>query len=291
MRRLLALACFVTACVVPAPTRVEHPARTLERATSAPLRIASFNIQIFGRTKAHNPEVMAQLARVVASYDVVAVQEIKDLTGEAPQLLLREVNAIPGAKYALLLSPRTGREPDDQGSQEAYAVFYNTATVAALPNDQLYDDSTQDLFQREPYLVHLRSVTGTFSAVLIDIHTAPARAVAEIGSLPAVYAYARQVFPDEPNIIALGDFNASCNYATPRQLDPLPIRSAPYRWMIPDTSNSNLASGSSCAYDRIVANANAAAYFTGGWGVDSAAFSDKRVSDHWPVWAEFRTAD
>jgi hypothetical protein len=32
------------------------------------------------------------------------------------------------------------------------------------------------------------------------------------------------------------------------------------------------------------------AVFTGEWGVDRA-FTDKAVSDHWPVWAEFNAQE
>jgi hypothetical protein len=45
-----------------------------------------------------------------------------------------------------------------------------------------------------------------------------------------------------------------------------------------------------CAYDRIVTTTATKGGFTGKWGVDRA-FTDKAVSDHWPVWAEFKTSE
>src|SRR3954471_19205238 len=45
--------------------------------TAPTIKIATFNIQVFGKTKAHRPEVMSQLAAIVREYDVIAIQEIK----------------------------------------------------------------------------------------------------------------------------------------------------------------------------------------------------------------------
>ena len=42
------------------------------------VKIASFNIQIFGQTKASKPEVMDILAKIIRRYDIVAIQEIRD---------------------------------------------------------------------------------------------------------------------------------------------------------------------------------------------------------------------
>jgi endonuclease/exonuclease/phosphatase family metal-dependent hydrolase len=250
------------------------------------LKIATFNIQVFGRTKAAKSAIMAQLVAIIRKYDVVAVQEIKDTTGAAPKVLLNAVNSGGDRTYAMLLSPRTGIQPDDKTSQEQYAVFYDTTLVEALPGDRLFDDERHDLFQREPYVTPLRVRDGGFSFVLIGIHTRPESAVEEIGGLHDVVEWARTVFPDEDDFIALGDFNAGCDYASPTQLDALDLRGPGYVWIVPDDSDSNVSPTTACAYDRIVTTVGTKAAFTGNWGVHQA-FTDKAVSDHWPVWAEF----
>src|SRR5690242_9553368 len=56
------------------------------------IKIATFNIQIFGKTKASKSAIMAQLVTIIRKYDVVAVQEIKDASGNAPKALLDAVN-------------------------------------------------------------------------------------------------------------------------------------------------------------------------------------------------------
>ena len=42
------------------------------------LRLGAFNIQVFGTTKASEPEVMDVLGMIIRTYDVVAIQEIRD---------------------------------------------------------------------------------------------------------------------------------------------------------------------------------------------------------------------
>jgi len=49
--------------------------------------IASFNIQIFGITKAEKPEVMAVLVAIISEFDMVAIQGIRDRTGTAIEKL------------------------------------------------------------------------------------------------------------------------------------------------------------------------------------------------------------
>jgi endonuclease/exonuclease/phosphatase family metal-dependent hydrolase len=253
---------------------------------NATIKIATFNIQVFGKTKASKPEIMSQLVAIIRKYDVVAIQEVKDSSGGAPKVLLDAVNSGGDRTYAMLLSERTGLQADDKTSQEQYAVLYDTALIEALPSDRLFDDAEHDLFQREPYLTHLRARSGGFSFVLIDIHTRPESAVAEVGALHDVMEWAKSFYGDEDDFIALGDFNASCDYASTVQLDALDMRGLGYFWVVPDDNDSNVSPTTACAYDRIVTTVGTEAAFTGNWGVDQA-FTDKAVSDHWPVWAEF----
>lgn len=274
---------WLVACTEPT---AQVTSKTTPPSSAQTIRVATFNIQVFGRSKARKPEVVAQLASIIGKYDAVAIQEVKDVSQEAPQRLLDALREQAGRNYGLLLSPRTGREPDDHASQEQYAVYYDADALEPLPGDRLFDDSARDLFQREPYLVRLQTKRDAFSFVLMNVHTRPENAVAEIGALDDVFSWARQAFPDEEHFIALGDYNAGCDYATPAQLDSLALRGDDYFWIVPDDSDSNVSERSACAYDRIVVNAPAERAYSGRWGVDRA-FNDRAVSDHWPVWAEF----
>jgi endonuclease/exonuclease/phosphatase family metal-dependent hydrolase len=253
-------------------------------AISDEFRIATFNIQVFGTTKAGKPDVMAVLAEIVRQYDIVAVQEIKDARNKVPGQFLKAINA-DGSAYDMRVSDRTGQQPNDRSSREQYAYYFDTETVTSDGPGVLFDDSAEDLFQREPYLARFIAKGGNFSFVLASIHTKPDRAVTEIAALVYVVSWARDQWPEEDDVIVLGDFNAGCDYAAPHVLDSLELAGPDYIWIVPHDADTNLA-GRACAYDRIVTTTGTADDFADNWDVDRA-FTDKRVSDHWPVWAEF----
>ncbi|HKQ50385.1 MAG TPA: S1/P1 nuclease [Phycisphaerae bacterium] len=248
------------------------------------IRIATFNIQVFGKTKAGKPQIMNVLTEIIRAYDLVAVQEIKDAQGQVPQKFLDSING-DGSQYAMIVSPRTGLQDDDGDSQEQYGFYYNSTTIEPVGSPRLFNDSAADSFQREPFMARFRAKSGNLSVVLISIHTAPEQAVAEIEALHDVVEWAQMAYPDEDDFVVLGDFNASCNYASVAHLNPLAIRGDDYRWVVPDDADTNIAAAP-CAYDRIVVTQGAFGDLTGNWGVDRA-FTDKKVSDHWPVWVEF----
>ncbi len=258
---------------------------TIDPPDPDPITLATFNIRVFGKTKREKPEIMSQLVSIVRSYDIVAIQEIKDASLETPGIFLDAINAAGGNTYDMRVSERTGQQPDDtSASDEQYAYYFDTTAVTARDDGQLFDDSTQDLFQREPFVAQFATVEGDFTFVLINVHTKPTEALAEIDALHDVIGWSQLAYPAEDDFIALGDFNAGCDYASPEELDLLDIRGDDYVWLIPDTADTNLA-GRECAYDRIVGTEPVADHFTDVWGVDEA-FVDAAVSDHWPVWVE-----
>lgn len=288
----VALVALALGGCAPRPAEIAGPAPIAtpceEGAAPAPLsddtiRLATFNIQTFGRTKRDKPEVMAVLVDVVRRYDLVAVQEIKDVRGETPGAFLHALNEAEEARYDMVVSPRSGATASASASEQ-YAYYYDTTTVAALDEGALYPDP-DDAFVREPWVARFGAVGGRFTFVLLNVHTRPDAAVEEIGALHDAVVWARQRYPEEDDFIALGDFNASCDYASPGALDALTFRSEAYNWLIPDEADTNLAARP-CAYDRIVVTPGANGDFTGQWGVDRA-FADKAVSDHFPVWATF----
>ncbi|RLB52211.1 MAG: hypothetical protein DRJ42_15465 [Deltaproteobacteria bacterium] len=264
------------------------PAPAVE-ATAEPitLRLATFNIQVLGPAKSSRPEILEALAEIIRTYDVVAVQEIKDISGEAPVRLLSAVNASPNDPvFAMALSPRTGLQPDDRRSQEQYAYFYRTDRLRTLDEGTLYDDSTHDHFQREPYLSRFEFVGSDVSFVLVNVHTRPRSALAEIAAMEQVFTWAKAFYEDEEVFIALGDFNAGCGYASEEDLDALPIHGEAYDWVVPHSADTNLAA-SACPYDRIVIAAPEGNDLVQDWGVHRA-FEDTAISDHWPVWVDLR---
>lgn len=247
------------------------------------VKIGSFNIQVFGQSKAAKPEVMDVLAEIIRNYDVVAVQEIRDSSGTALPALVEKVNE-GGLGYMYVVGERLGRT----SSKEQYAFIYNPATVI-VTNPQTYPEPNgTDPFHREPYMVTVDAVDGSFDATLIVIHTDPDEATAEINALADVMAYAVTNYGD-PDVILMGDFNADGSYFDEDSVTPLHA----YHWLIPNSADTTVSTSPN-TYDRIVITDPAMNYYTGESGVDlfdvayNLTFDEaKAVSDHYPVYAVY----
>jgi endonuclease/exonuclease/phosphatase family metal-dependent hydrolase len=261
-------------------------------------RVASFNIRIFGDTKMSNGTVVAELVDIFQRYDMVAVQEIKDIDQEVPYLFLDELNNFNNlsnstnlTEWELVLSERSGTQEDDQNSQEQYAFYYRPTVFTPIDNGTLYDDSSNDSFQREPFLAKFvlldtfGNTTGT-DIVFVNIHTKPTLAVEEMSALGDVISWGQTNYTDDDDYVILGDFNGDCSYASYNELVELPISSENYTWLIPDDADTTVGD-SRCAYDRIVSTSQLDGRLTGIWGVDEA-ISGPAVSDHKPVWFDIK---
>jgi len=127
-------------------------------AASDSLVIGAFNVQVFGVSKADKPEVMNVLADIVRTYDVVAIQEIRDKSQTALPELVDLVNS-DGLQYAYVVSERLGRT----SSKEQYAYIYNTQTTEITGTPETYPEPEDtDPFHRQPYIaaIVLPSITS-----------------------------------------------------------------------------------------------------------------------------------
>ena len=298
---ILFVSIFLAACVTPvddklsfegAPPEFSQHRQSEVRAgpliRSAPgaksddvILIGSFNIQNLGPTKASRPDVMMRLAEIIRRFDAIAIQEVSDVSEKTPGVLLDYIHS-DGSSFDYVLSPRSGREPDDRTSQEQYAIYYDTSVIHLVEDFGVFDDSGWDEFQREPQVAEFRTSAGEFQFALVNIHTRPASALAEIAALERAAQWTTNKVGDV-TVIILGDFNGGCNYAKPAELSQLGIRGPKYVWVIPDTADTNL-SMKKCPYDRIVLTDGT--HYTGKWSV-WRAFRSTAISDHWPVWAAF----
>ncbi len=250
-------------------------------------RVATFNIKVFGKTKMSKPEVVSQLVDTVLQYDLVAIQEIKDIDQTVPYEFLDEINNVSEDTWNMSLSPRSGTQEDDQSSQEQYAYYYNTNVFREIVEGQLYNDSLDDDFQREPYIstFELLNESGNssgFDFTLITVHTKPASALAEIDALHTVVESYLENHTGESDLVILGDLNADCSYASAQELWDSPLRSPQYKWLVNDLADTTVSS-TDCAYDRIITLGNLNDRLVGSWGIDTTV-SDSNVSDHYPVW-------
>ena len=249
-------------------------------------RVATFNIQIFGKTKMSKPAVVEELVDIFQRYDLVAVQEIKDIEQNVPWDFLAALNNESGDQWNMVLSDRSGQQEDDESSQEQYAFYYKKSVFIPRDNGTLYNDSASDSFQREPHIANfeLLDLEGNSTGLdlnLINIHTKPSLAVEEMNSLGDVLNWSENYYNETDQII-LGDFNADCSYASYNELINLTISSEEFIWLVPDNADTTVGD-SRCAYDRIVTSSDLDGRLSGNWGIDFAV-NNGNVSDHRPVW-------
>jgi len=256
-----------------------------------PLKIASFNIQIFGESKREKEDVMEVLTKIAQEFDIMLIQELRDREEETTPYYLQRINEAVGySKYAFERSERVGRT----SSKEAYAYFYNTDKVEFIEGSAyLYNDSG-DVFEREPYITSFKS--GNFDFTLVGIHVKPDDADSEIGHLTDVVISVLAKNPNEKDIIVMGDFNADGRYFNEDD-DTNSFKASEFHWVI--TNNMDTMTKSDWTYDRMVMmdstlnheyieNSASVFYFDEEHGIDDEVFIWE-VSDHYPIYANFKT--
>lgn len=241
------------------------------------LKIAAFNADILGKTKMGKANIAGYIAEIVTRYDVILIQEIRDISEETPKDLLSLVNAKNKGTYALSLSERLGRT----SSKEQYAFYYKQDGELKVDKEEVYSDAS-DVFEREPYLVKFSK--GTASFTLIGVHIKPDDAVNEINHLDEVYADAAAIFSADESII-LGDLNADCSYVSNTNYQNLDLIKQGFSFKIAKDLDTTVST-TDCAYDNIVTKSSnlsgVAIYdFKSVLGLDST--TAEAVSNHFPV--------
>lgn len=251
------------------------------------LRIGVFNVQVFGVKKASNPKLMSTLAEILRTYDIIAVQEIRDSSQTALPALVKAVNS-KGAHYSYVVSERLGRT----SSKEQYAYIYDSDRVKLEGEPYTYSEPEgTDPFHRQPYIATFEDKNETFSLVLITVHTDPDEATEEINSLSTVLDNTRQTCPDEDNFVIMGDMNADGSYFDEDKANFL--SGGEYCWLI-DNSMDTTTGDTNCTYDRIIITEDMEPHYTGGAGVfrydleyNLTPEETDAISDHYPVYADF----
>jgi endonuclease/exonuclease/phosphatase family metal-dependent hydrolase len=249
------------------------------------IKLFSFNMQIFGASKAAKTEVMMILADIVSRSDVTAVQEVRS-AGIEP--VTRFMRMLPPS-YAFLLGPREGRSV----SKEQYWIIYDSSKLRLL-DERTWPDP-EDIFERNPLGAYFQT-RGAFDFILINNHIQPSNAARELAALPELVRYYQELW-GETDVALVGDLNADGSYYDENDLAALFPEDA-YHIIIANEYDTTLASGDN-TYDRIIITASALEDYAGACGVlrfdETYDFSElsiqpRHVSDHYPVWAEFYTA-
>lgn len=252
--------------------------------TGEAIRIASFNIQVFGESKINQPQAVDLLARICREFDIIAVQEIRSRSDDVIPRFVDAMNA-GGRQFDYVVGPRIGRTT----SKEQYAYIFDRQSVE-IDRRQLYTiDDPDDLLHREPLVGWFR-VRGpradqAFTFSLVNIHVDPDEVKHELGIYDDVFRKVRDDGRREDDVILLGDFNAS-----DRQLGELGVMPG----IIAAISGLPTNTRGNAQFDNIVLQRDATREFTGRSGVydfmrefNLTLEEALVISDHLPVWAEF----
>jgi endonuclease/exonuclease/phosphatase family metal-dependent hydrolase len=248
------------------------------------IKIASFNLCVFGTSKLGKPQAMDVLVDVVRRFDVVAIQEIRAQDQTVVPQFIEQINA-DGSRYDFVIGPRLGRTM----SKEQYAFLFDATRIELVPNSAYTVPDPGDLMHRPPmvarFRVHSSSSEPAFSFTLINMHTDPDETDVELNALDDVYLAVQRNPSGEDDVILLGDLNVDEHHLG--ELGQVPN----ITWVV---SGQNTNTRRSKSYDNIVFDRYRTAEYTGAWGVldfrsEYQLTLDEAldVSDHFPVWAEF----
>ena len=252
--------------------------------TGDSVRVATFNIQVFGERKTSKTHVMEYLANITRRFDVVAIQEIRARNPDVIPHFVDLVNST-GRHYDYVIGERLGRT----SSKEQYAFVFDRQTIEVDRNELYTVLDPDDMLHREPLVAWFR-VRGpppaeAFTFSLVNIHTDPDETREELNALDDVYLAVLNDGRNEDDVIVLGDLNV--DYRHLGDLGRLPDMS----WVIKGQETNTRKTKS---YDNILFNRRATAEFLGRGGVfdfmrefNLTTQEALEISDHLPVWAEF----
>jgi len=241
--------------------------------------IGVHNNQRFGINKSGDMQMMEQLVKIYSKYDILALQEIVDVTGTSPRKLDTMLTS-----QTYIISERVGRTT----YKEQYAYYYNPSTVQLIASGTYPD--RYDLFEREPFMGYFK--IGNKDIIFIQCHTKPEDAEKEIRNLKVVVDYYKTQYPNEEDIIILGDLNADCSYF---QDNNMVLKE--YTWTVTDNYDTTVGN-TICAYDRILISGSLNGILVGNATVDRfdtqlnlTQDQAKEISDHYPVYIRLLKED
>lgn len=258
------------------------------------IRIASFNIQVFGKKKSSNATVMQQLATIFMQFDVVAVQEIRGDPNIPVNLLLAELRR-QGGRYRSVIGPPLGRT----SQTECYAFIWDQERIDLIPQSNYVVDDPDDRMHREPMVASFQTRVAPvdsrlpFRFTMINVHTDPDEVRGdtqdnELNVLDDVFQSVRNFDYEttgEEDFILLGDLNVDVKGLG--ELGQIPGIVS----LVGDVPTNTRKTKT---YDHILIDSRITTEFVhragvldleSFFGIDQAAAV--KISDHLPVWAEF----
>ncbi|KAG7226654.1 hypothetical protein INR49_001824 [Caranx melampygus] len=265
---------------------------------TANMKVASFNIQRFGKKKVSDPDILNILVKIVSRYDIILILEVVDASGTAADMLLDALNkANKKHHYTLQISTRLGRTR----YKEQFMFLYRDDMVNLVGSFQFDDESTvgEDVFARDPYILRFTCLNTVLKdLVMIPVHTKPSDSEKELDELYQVFLQVKKKWKTD-NVMILGDFNADGSYVSTKEMTEISIRSDKnFHWLIKDDVDTTASTRNNHTYDRIVIYGNdmlqavvpnSAKPFNFHKAYGLSEEQALEVSDHYPVEVELKS--
>ncbi|QEG37846.1 endonuclease/exonuclease/phosphatase family protein [Bythopirellula goksoeyrii] len=253
------------------------------------IRIASFNVQALGNTKAGKQHVMVRLADIIRKFDIVAIQEIRSsndyLVPNFVQLVNNPGGNFPQRRYDHIIGPRVGRTTN----QEQFLYLFDTERIEVDRQSVYTISDPDDLLFAEP-LVATFTTRGVhpdeaFTFTVVNNRTDPVKVNDELDALAEVYRVVRRSARQEDDVILVGDFHSDDRHLY--RLGQMPGIFPTIAGVWTNTRQDN-------QYDNLIIHQPSTTEYTGRSGVFDVMRNYNlteqqalEISDHFPVWAEF----
>ncbi|MBB3204412.1 endonuclease/exonuclease/phosphatase family metal-dependent hydrolase [Rhodopirellula rubra] len=258
------------------------------------IRVATFNIKVFGEKKSSDAEVMQRLAAVFMQFDVVAVQEIRGDPDVPINRLLAEITR-QGGRYRAVHGPPIGRT----SQTECYGFVWDQDRIDLVPQSDYMIDDSADRMHREPMVASFQTRVAPvdsrspFRFTMINVHTDPDLVRGDTGDnelnvLDDVFQSVRNFEYEtngEEDFLLVGDLNVDVGKLA--ELGQIPGVVS----LVGDVPTNTLKSKT---YDHILIDSRVTTEYLrrsgvldleSWFGIDQAGAL--KLSDHLPVWAEF----
>jgi len=262
------------------------------------IKLATWNIKDLSTSSRSDFELM-QISYILQNYDFIAIQEVNN--EQAIERLIDWLEVL-GHSYKYLFSPLSGT-----GSEgEHYAFLYREGVIEPLDSGHLAEGN----FARPPYIASFKA--GNFDFTIISIHVCSGcgglgEAGREIEVARLGIIYNNLMNNSEKDVLVVGDFNLNPNNDSFVNLmsveNTAPIYSCA---TLSECKQNATTTRDSNLFDNMWFSQTHVGEYTGEHGMfkfDEVLFEDPggdsnhyreryarlAVSDHRPVWAEFRT--
>jgi|GEM_PF-1654174 len=265
--------------------------------------IGTYNMAMFGPSKLKRSHTLEALARVGASFDIMAMQEVGSNGSTAAEGTC--IKVMEGYTAAVNKEAGGCLYGYVRGNQYGYIYRQDKFEIKTYG---LYSGSAH--FTYTPFFAYFRLRNSDFDFIMLTIHTRPSLAAREVPELAAAMDDLSAQY-HEAEIVCLGDFNADGGYYNEQPLNTLSSdgtadgggnsvsaavsgSSAEPEWseegsvtagsgvsaswlsgfpperfisVVPNEADTTVAGGTECAYDRIELSRGMAAHYSGFWGV------------------------